>query len=110
MAVHELTTNAAKYGALSVPSGRIEVQWRPVRAENGGPCLRIEWIEQGGPNVVVPEQHGFGTKLIKGSIAAELAGETRLIFQPQGIRCEITIPMKVATVDFRGSVGEDRSA
>ena len=58
----------------------------------------------------MPEQHGFGTKLIKVSIAAELAGETRLIFQPQGIRCEITIPMKVATVDFRGSAGEDLSA
>jgi len=110
MAVHELTTNAAKYGALSVPGGRVEVQWRPVRAENGEPCLRIEWIEQGGPNVVVPEQNGFGTKLIEGSIAAELAGETRLIFQPQGIRCEITIPTKVATVDFRESAGEDLSA
>src|SRR6476620_75471 len=106
MAVHELTTNAAKYGALSVPGGRIEVQWRPVRAENGESCLEIEWIEQGGPNVVEPEQHGFGTKLIEGSIAAELAGETRLVFQPQGLRCEITIPMKAATVHFRVDTGK----
>jgi len=106
MAVHELTTNAAKYGALSVPSGSVEVQWRPVRAENGGPCLQIEWIEQGGPNVVEPEQHGFGTKLIEGSIASDLAGKTQLVFQPQGLRCEITIPMKAATVHFRVDTGK----
>jgi len=107
MAVHELTTNAAKYGALSVPGGRVEVQWRPVRSENGQSCLQIEWIEQGGPNVVEPEQHGFGTKLIEGSIAAELAGKTRLTFQPQGLRCEITIPMKAATVDLQAGAGGD---
>lgn len=110
MAVHELTTNAAKYGALSVPSGRVEVQWRPVRAENGVFCLHIEWIEHGGPNVVEPEQHGFGTKLIEGSIAVELAGETRLVFQPQGLRCAITIPMKAATVHFRADAGADPPA
>jgi len=108
--VHELTTNAAKYGALSVPSGSVEVQWRPVRAENGGPCLQIEWIEQGGPNVVEPEQHGFGTKLIEGSIASDLAGKTQLVFQPQGLRCEITIPMKAATVHFRADTGKDLPA
>jgi PAS domain S-box-containing protein len=107
MAVHELTTNAAKYGALSVPGGRVEVQWRPVRSENGQSCLQIEWIEQGGPNVVEPEQHGFGTKLIEGSIAAELAGKTRLTFQPQGLRCEITIPIKAATVDLQAGAGRD---
>ncbi|HET7806828.1 MAG TPA: PAS domain S-box protein [Pseudolabrys sp.] len=110
MAVHELTTNAAKYGALSVPGGRVEVQWRPVRLENGRSCLQIEWIEQGGPSVVEPEQHGFGTKLIEGSIAAELAGEVRLVFQPQGLRCEITIPMKATTVDFQAGAGGDRTA
>ena len=110
MAVHELTTNAAKYGALSAPSGRVEVQWSPVRAENGRSCLRIEWIEHGGPNVVAPEQHGFGTKLIEGSIAAELAGEARLVFQPQGLRCEITIPMKAAAVDARAEGREDTQA
>jgi PAS domain S-box-containing protein len=107
MAVHELTTNAAKYGALSVSSGRIEVQWQAGRAENGSPCLQIEWIEQGGPNVVEPAQHGFGTKLIEGSIAAELGGETRLVFQPQGLRCEIKIPMKAASVHLRAGAAGD---
>jgi two-component sensor histidine kinase len=110
MAVHELTTNAAKYGALSVPGGRVDVQWRPVTGENGLSQLYIEWIEHGGPRVVEPEQHGFGSKLIEGSIAAELGGEARLIFQPQGLRCEITIPMKTAAVDFQASVGDEPSA
>jgi PAS domain S-box-containing protein len=106
MAVHELATNAAKYGALSVSSGRVEVQWQPIRAGDGRSFLQIEWVEQGGPNVVEPGQFGFGTRLIEGSIAAELAGETRLIFQPQGLRCEIMIPMKAATVGFRADAGD----
>jgi PAS domain S-box-containing protein len=110
MAVHELTTNAAKYGALSAPSGRVEVQWRPVRAENGQSCLQIEWIEHNGPNVIEPDQHGFGTKLIEGSIVAELSGRARLIFQPQGLRCEIRIPMKTATVELKAGSRADPSA
>ncbi len=100
MAVHELTTNAAKYGALSVPGGRIEINWQPVRAENGRSMLRISWIEQGGPSVAEPEQRGFGSKLIEGSVAAELGGTARLGFEAQGLRCEIIIPLETATVGF----------
>jgi two-component sensor histidine kinase len=85
----------------------VEVHWRPVRAESGALCLQIEWIEQGGPDVVEPNQHGFGTKLIKGSIAAELAGETRLVFNRQGFRCQISIPMKSATAQFRAEAEND---
>ena len=107
MAVHELTTNAAKYGALSVPGGRIEIQWQAVRAGTGRPVLRIDWLEQGGPSVAVPEQRGFGSKLIEGSIAAELGGTARLVFEPNGLRCEIVIPLANATVDFRTKIGED---
>src|SRR5262249_13656966 len=105
MAVHELTTNAAKYGALSVPGGCVEVQWRPSSGKDSQLQLFIEWIEGGGPQVVEPEQHGFGSKLIEGSIAAELGGEARLIFQPQGLHCEITIPMKNAAAHVRASKG-----
>jgi PAS domain S-box-containing protein len=100
MAVHELTTNAAKYGALSVPGGRIEINWQPVRAENGRSMLRISWIELGGPSVAEPEQRGFGSKLIEGSVAAELGGTARLGFEAQGLRCEIIIPLETATVGF----------
>ncbi|HKA75574.1 MAG TPA: PAS domain S-box protein [Pseudolabrys sp.] len=107
MAVHELTTNAAKYGALSVPGGRIEINWQPERAKNGHPVLRISWIEQGGPSVAEPAQRGFGSKLIEGSVAAELGGTARLGFEPQGLHCEIVIPLETATVDFRAKKAED---
>jgi two-component sensor histidine kinase len=80
MAVHELTTNAAKYGALSVPGGRIEIHWQPVRTDNARPVLHIDWLEHGGPPVTDPAQSGFGSKLIEGSIAAELGW--RAAFEP----------------------------
>ena len=99
MAFHELTTNAAKYGALSVPCGLIEIRWQ-VRDDDGSrPLLRIEWVEQGGPAVAEPQQRGFGSKLIEGSIAAELGGSARLEFKPAGLRCEIVIPLHAAILD-----------
>ncbi len=100
MAFHELTTNAAKYGALSVPCGLIEIRWQ-VRDDDGSrPLLRIEWVEQGGPAVAEPQQRGFGSKLIEGSIAAELGGSARLAFKPAGLRCEIVIPLHAAILDI----------
>jgi PAS domain S-box-containing protein len=107
MAVHELTTNAAKYGALSVPGGHIEIHWRPARADNGRPVLQLDWLEQGGPPVVKPEQRGFGSKLIEGSIAAELGGKAQLVFVPQGLHCEIVVPLETAVVDYRARTRED---
>ncbi|HXD45732.1 MAG TPA: PAS domain S-box protein [Pseudolabrys sp.] len=101
MAFHELTTNAAKYGALSVPSGRVEIVWRPEE-ENGRIVLRIGWYEQGGPPVASPDRHGFGSRLIEGSIAAELGGSARLDYAPEGVTCEMTIPMEIATGLPRG--------
>ena len=109
MAVHELTTNAAKYGALSVPGGRIEIHWRPVRGDNDRLLLRIDWIEHNGPPVAQPKQRGFGSKLIEGSIAAELGGTACLAFEPEGLRCEILIPIEIAAIDTRTVTGEDWS-
>lgn len=95
MALHELTTNAAKYGALSVPSGRVEVQWQ--QAETAGrKMLRLEWTESGGPEVKVPERRSFGSRLIEGSIKAELGGAVELTYAPEGLRCEILIPWTTA--------------
>ena len=110
MAIHELTTNAAKYGALSVPGGRIEINWQPVHVDKGRPQLRIDWIEQGGPVVTVPDQRGFGSKLIEGSIAAELGGSAQLTFAPEGVRCEIVIPMQAAAAGMDVGTREDESA
>jgi PAS domain S-box-containing protein len=106
MAVHELSTNAAKYGALSVPSGRIEIRWRPVQEGGGRPVLRIDWTEQGGPPVAEPRQRGFGSKLIEDGITAELGGKAGLAFEPSGLRCEILIPLETATL--RGAGGGER--
>jgi PAS domain S-box-containing protein len=103
MAVHELTTNAAKYGALSVPGGCIEIHWQAVHGDDRRAVLRIDWIEQGGPQVSDPEQRGFGSKLIEGSIAAELGGTARLAFMPEGLRCEIVIPLDKASAVFRAA-------
>ena len=78
LGLHELTTNASKYGALSVPAGRIEVRWRVERRPSQPPMLWIEWRERGGPPVAAPKRQGFGTRFIEGSVASELQGKARL--------------------------------
>jgi two-component sensor histidine kinase len=103
MAFHELATNAAKYGALSVSAGRIEIYWQPVRvADHKRSVLRIDWLEKGGPPVTYPRQRSFGSK-IEGSIAAELGGTARLTFAPEGLHCEIAPLEKPAQIFGRAS-------
>lgn len=92
MAFHELTTNAAKYGALSVPTGTIEISWTSGHSA-GHERLRIEWVEQGGPPVSKPKRYGFGTRMIEGSVVAELHGTATLNYGPTGLRCTIDIPV-----------------
>ncbi|GJD97197.1 sensor histidine kinase [Methylobacterium iners] len=94
MTAHELTTNAAKYGALSTSEGRIAVAWRTVPDAEGGQRLQIDWREEGGPPVAPPQRRGFGTRLITGGIARELSGEVRLRFEPEGLRCAIDVPLE----------------
>jgi two-component sensor histidine kinase/PAS domain-containing protein len=84
LALHELATNAAKYGALSVPEGRVAVCWNV-----SGDQLTLSWIEEGGPRVTAPSRFGFGTRLLERSLARELNGEVTIAFEPQGVRCEI---------------------
>jgi PAS domain S-box-containing protein len=95
MALNELCTNAIKYGALSVPGGRIEVRWalRPSEGESGAPTLELSWAERGGPKVVQPTRRGFGTELIEGAISYELGGSATLRFAPDGLVCHIRIEM-----------------
>src|SRR5919202_1780620 len=85
---HELATNAAKYGALSVPEGRVEVTWDVTGT---GP-LRIEWREVGGPPVRPPERTGFGSRLAERTVARQLGGRIRFDFEPAGLRCVLEIP------------------
>jgi PAS domain S-box-containing protein len=86
--IHELATNAVKYGALSVAKGRIDVSWAP--SENGRLVLR--WTETGGPSVTPPTRKGFGTRVITGMIR-QARGEIRFDWHPTGLRCEITLPV-----------------
>ncbi len=89
MALHELATNAVKYGALSTPEGWVEVAWTTARAKNGLD-LRLTWSERGGPAVRKPERTGFGTRLITRSLAAEL-GSAELSYAEDGVRCQIAV-------------------
>jgi PAS domain S-box-containing protein len=96
MACHELTTNAAKYGALSVSSGKISIRWRRVGSVPGAPPrLLIEWRESGGPRVVVPARRGFGSVFVEASIAADLRGASTIAFEEEGVRCTMELPSEV---------------
>ncbi len=106
MAFHELVTNAAKYGALSAPGGAIEIRWQPEREDAAArDWLRIDWVERGGPPVETPQQRGFGTRLIEGSVQAELGGRVRLDFARDGLRCEFLVPLDKAALDTDDSPG-----
>lgn len=93
MAMHELATNALKYGALSVGAGRVTVDWR-VEEVSGTRRLHIEWREQGGPLVTPPEKKGFGSRLVERGLAAELGGKAEIAFRPEGVVCEITASLE----------------
>jgi PAS domain S-box-containing protein len=94
IALHELITNALKYGALSSQHGRITVHWQCKKNDHTEGSLLIEWIETGGPAVVAPKQTGYGTRAIRSLIPYELGGSVELVFDPAGVRCRIEIPCK----------------
>ena len=88
MILHELATNAAKYGALSLPSGQVAAQWSV-----SGETLQFRWTESGGPTVSPPSRHGFGSRLLARIAASDLSGEIALDYEPSGLRCSITAPL-----------------
>lgn len=91
MGFHELATNAAKYGALSTPTGMVDVSWS-IEQSGEASRLQLRWSEHGGPVVAEPHHKGFGSRLIERGLAGELAGEAKLEFQPAGLVCTITAP------------------
>jgi PAS domain S-box-containing protein len=95
MAVHELATNAAKYGALSNGSGRISVRW--AVSEQDAPHLQIVWTETGGPKVAAPSRKGFGSRLIERGLAGQLSGEALIDFRETGVVCRIMAPLDAIT-------------
>jgi two-component sensor histidine kinase len=91
MALHELCTNAIKYGALSVESGWVTVGWSVSEADDAR--LHFEWRESGGPEVAMPKRRGFGSRLVERALARDLRGETKLEFRKKGIRFTIDAPL-----------------
>ena len=93
LAVHELATNAAKYGALSQAGGCVTVEWNKVSER----LVRVEWLERGGPPVKQERTRGFGTDLIERIVAHELRHPVELEFDVEGVRCVLLIPVRRAT-------------
>jgi two-component sensor histidine kinase len=93
MVLNELMTNAAKYGALSQPEGRVQIEWSTTE-EEGPPKLRMVWMEIGGPLVHSPIRRGFGSTLIEHSITRELSGTFEKDFNPTGLICTMMLPLE----------------
>ena len=89
MILHEIATNAAKYGALSNETGTVVLDWEIIEA-SAGRQLRLIWTETGGPPVVAPVQRGFGSRLIERSARDQLGGEATVDFLPRGVVCTVT--------------------
>jgi two-component sensor histidine kinase len=102
LAMHELATNASKYGSLSTTGGKVAVRWEMVSPS----LVRIEWQESGGPPVSPQRGRGFGTDLIERIVAHELKNPVELEFKPEGVRCMLTVPVRRPTefsIRARGS-------
>ena len=96
LALHELVTNAVKYGALSMPQGRVALTW-----ELEPEALMIRWIESGGPPAKSPSRKGFGTNVIDASIERQLRGRATFDWRPEGLYCSLTIPRSNLTASKR---------
>jgi PAS domain S-box-containing protein len=94
MVLHELATNAAKYGALCAEAGHVSVRWHCASNSRASTALFLEWQETGGPSVVVPTRSGYGTSVICDLIPYELGGAVDLTFAPTGVGCRIVVPAK----------------
>jgi two-component sensor histidine kinase len=92
MVIHELTTNAAKFGAISVESGRVAVRWGFLANGHAQRPLCIEWEESGGPQVLPPTRSGLGTSVVRELIPYELGGNVEHVYRLEGVRCRLEIP------------------
>ena len=91
LALHELVTNAVKYGSLSVDRGCVHIRWRVEVAQ--AETLVLDWLETDGPRVVPPARTGFGTRLLQEGLVTEFGGQARLAFEPTGLTCHIEAPL-----------------
>jgi PAS domain S-box-containing protein len=99
MVLQELVTNAVKYGSLSTPYGKVSVNWNSQDSADGGARAVIAWRETCGPTTKTPNQASYGTNLIRNLIPHELGGIVNLVFAPEGLRCDIEIPLNKARIE-----------
>jgi two-component sensor histidine kinase len=95
LALHELLTNAARYGALSTNEGQVDIDWHV-----SGDAVAVSWVEHGGPTVTEPAKRGFGLNLIERALAQELGSPIMIDFLPGGLRCKFSVPLR-APKSFR---------
>ncbi|MFC5504826.1 MULTISPECIES: HWE histidine kinase domain-containing protein [Hyphomicrobiales] len=88
LAIHELATNAVKYGALSGDNGLVEMSW-----DLDDDQFRLSWVESGGPPVAEPVRRGFGSQVIEKALSGYLAGTSRITYEPQGVRLSVEAPI-----------------
>jgi len=93
MAFHELATNSAKYGSLSVPDGTLSVKWS-IRSDSTCETLELVWHEENGPPVVPPQQSGFGSMLMERVLKVQLDAQVNMDFQPDGLFAKVSIPLQ----------------
>jgi two-component sensor histidine kinase len=98
LALHELATNAAKYGALSDRNGKVEIYWTIVRKGESN-RLKLKWQERGGPRIAQPTRQGFGTTLLKAVFP-----DVRLDYAIEGLNCEIDVLIKTGEADAVGNI------
>jgi two-component sensor histidine kinase len=101
MALHELCTNAVKYGALSKDKGQVIIAWSVSGPTTPNPILKFCWREQGGPPVSQPSTRGFGTKLIERSLSSDLGDNVKITFAKTGVTCKITTSLGGNRVDYQ---------
>jgi PAS domain S-box-containing protein len=105
LVLHELATNAAKYGSLSTPKGRLLVRWE-IQRQRAEPELTFSWVEKDGPPAAAPAEQGFGSQLI----ATALGGAPRISFEPRGFAFEITLPMSTVMKPSKAGANDPAAA
>ena len=109
MVLHELTTNAAKHGALSALGGVVEVHWRVNRGAGGEDLLKLRWTETGGPPVAgIPARRGFGSRVVEATVSGQLGGTVERRWERTGLVVEVAVPLARVTAPEAASASRSR--
>ncbi|MBI0534411.1 response regulator [Roseomonas sp. KE2513] len=107
MIAHELATNAVKYGALSAAEGCVSVSWQVERGDDNLARLKLRWAESGGPPLHhVPKRRGFGGRMLESAVRVQLSGEVALLWEPEGLVCEIQMPLESSPAEALPASGD----